>query len=266
MRNTLRSIFFSLPITLLTACGGGNPSPAANSGLTNPQSSSQTSTTTTTAGATTTTVRVGTTTAVATTTTVAGTSTTSMAQGPLPPLGTTPIMLDPSPSAVLGTPYWGDGDTGAGGHGATVGNVQCIGYDNINSLTYYAHAHISIFRDGQRLAIPRYIGYASNCLYELNVDNMNGVVDMYSTQVTYKRLTLSDFFGVWGQPLSWTNVAGFMGQPVVIYVEDDGVLYQYTGDNPGDIDLIHHRSITIQVGARMNEIPTYNWQQYNGGH
>ncbi|MBI1891688.1 MAG: hypothetical protein HYS18_13635 [Burkholderiales bacterium] len=271
MRNNFRLVLSLLPFVFMTACGGGRESSTLASGATSVQSSGQTTTTlfgttTTSAGSTTTTTAtVVTTTAANTTTTVAGTSTTSVPQGSLPPLAATQTLLDPASSAVLGTPFWGDGDTGSGGQGATVGNAKCVNYDSINSLAYYAHAHISIFRDGQRLAIPRYIGYAANCLYELNVDNMNGVVDMYSTEVSYKRLTLGDFFGVWGHPLSWTNVAGLSGQ-VVIYVEDNGILNQYMGANPGDIDLIHHRSVTIQIGSRLNEIPIYNWQQYNGGH
>lgn len=91
---------------------------------------------------------------------------------------------------------------------------------------------------------------------------MSGVVDGYST--AYKRLTLGDMFAVWGQPLSWTNVAGFSGQPVVIYIEDNGVLRQHAGD-PGDIEFMPSRSITIQIGTPLNEIPVYKWDKYLGG-
>lgn len=102
---------------------------------------------------------------------------------------------------------------------------------------------------------------ASTCLYEINTDNLSGAVDAFSS--AYKRLTLGDLFAVWGQPLSWTSVAGFSGD-VVIYVEDNGVLYKHIGD-PGDIELLSHRSITIQIGTPLNEIPIYKWDKYSGG-
>lgn len=169
-------------------------------------------------------------------------------------------MLDGGPNGTLGVRAWADGNTAAGGQGAPAGNAKCIPYDGLDTY-YFAHAHVSIFRDGQRLALPQYIGMASTCLYEVNTDNLSGVVDAFSN--AYKRLTLGDLFAVWGQPLSWTNVAGFSGQAVVIYVEDNGVVHEHAGD-PGEIELLPKRSITIQIGARLNEIPVYKWDKYLG--
>jgi hypothetical protein len=172
-------------------------------------------------------------------------------------------VLDKTAGNTLGTPFWGEGDTAQGGHGANIGNANCVSYNDIGSLQYYVHFHLSIFKDGQRLAIPRYIGYATNCLYEINSDNLNGVVDLFSTTQTFKRFTLGDMFGVWGEPLSSTNIAGITGEPVVIYIEDNGNLSQYTGD-PNNIDLVWHRSVTIQIGTPLSEIPTYSWVNYDG--
>lgn len=169
-------------------------------------------------------------------------------------------MLDGGPNGTLGVRAWADGNTAAGGQGAPAGNAKCIPYDSLDT-NYFAHAHVSIFRDGQRLALPQYIGMASTCLYEINTDNLSGVVDAFSN--AYKRLTLGDLFAVWGQPLSWTNVAGFSGQAVVIYVEDNGVVHEHAGD-PGEIEFLPKRSITIQIGARLNEIPVYKWDKYLG--
>jgi hypothetical protein len=193
------------------------------------------------------------------TTTASVTTTTS--GGPLPPLASAPIVLTTEPSGTLGVRTWSDGNTAAGGQGSAVGNVQCVSYDYWN-IGYFIHAHVSIFRDGQRLALPQYIGMAANCLYEINSDNMSGVVDVFSER--YKRLTLGDLFAVWGQPLSWTNVAGFAGQPVVVYIEDQGVLTRHSGAI-GDIELAPYRSITIQIGAALPEIPVYDWSRY-GSH
>lgn len=216
-------------------------------------SSSSTSTTSTSTSSTSSTT-------YATSTTTGSTTTTTASQN-LPPLTTMPIVLDGGPNGTLGVRAWSDGNTASGGKGAPAGNANCIPYDAM-VVNYFVHAHVSIFRDGQRLAIPQYIGMASACLYEINSDNMSGVVDAYSS--AYKRLTLGDMFAVWGQPLSWNDIAGFSGQPVVIYIEDNGVLHQHVGD-PGDIELLSRRSITIQIGAPLNEIPVYNWDKYSGG-
>lgn len=258
-------------VAALAACGGGSPSapgPAqAGAGLSSTTSSTTTSTagpsatTTTTAYATSTTASTSSTSAVPTTT--ASVSTTTMVNSapnaPLPPLAATPIVLSSGPSGTLGVRTWSDGNTASGGRGNAVGNVQCVSYDYWN-IGYFIHAHVSIFRDGQRLALPQYIGMAAECLYEINTDNMSGAVDVFSER--YKRLTLGDLFAVWGQPLSWTNVAGFAGQPVTVYIEDQGVLTRHTGDI-GDIELAPYRSITIQIGAALPEIPTYDWSRYD---
>lgn len=290
-----------LMVAFLSACGGGadGMSAADASGGTAPvqaanppgtttsavatTSSTAAGTTSTTAADATTTTSTSSTAAVTTTTSTAASSTSSTSTsssssttfvttttastttttvtGNLPPLAGTPIMLDGGPNGTLGVRAWADGNTAAGGKGAPAGNAKCIPYDAIDTY-YFVHAHVSIFRDGQRLAIPQYIGMASTCLYEINTDNMSGVVDAFSS--AYKRLTLGDLFAVWGQPLSWTNVAGFSGDPVVIYVEDNGVLHQHVGD-PGDIELLSRRSITIQIGIPLNEIPVYKWDKYSGG-
>lgn len=293
----------ALSLAFLGACGGGadGTSSSAATGATppvqaaNPSGTTTTSapattttsttaeTTSTTAGATTTSTAAQTTTSILpgstttsssaastttttsssttspTTTTAASTTTTTNTSG-LPPLSGVPITLTGGTTGTLGVRAWSDGNTASGGQGAPAGNAKCISYDALDT-NYFAHAHVSIFRDGQRLALPQYIGMASTCLYEINTDNLSGVVDAFAS--AYKRLTLGDLFAVWGQPLAWDNVAGFSGQPVVIYVEDNGVLKQHAGD-PGDIELLHKRSITIQIGARLNEIPVYKWDQYLG--
>ncbi len=265
-----------LSFVLMTGCGGGGDGLAGagtdgasnTAGATASTSTAGTTTTSSLAGTTTTTMVGATSTSAATTTTstygdtttTTSSSTTTTANPNLPPLSGTPIVLDAGPNGTLGVRAWADGNTASGGKGAPVGNANCIKYEWL-STNYFVHAHVSIFRDGQRLAIPQYIGMAADCLYEVNTDNMSGVVDAFSN--AYKRLTLGDLFAVWGQPLSWNNVAGFTDQPVVIYVEDNGALRQHEGD-PGDIELSSHRSITIQIGTRLGEIPVYNWSSYSG--
>ena len=71
--------------------------------------------------------------------------------------------------------------------------------------------------------------------------------------------TLGTFSGIWGQPLSRTNVGGITGQPVTVYVKDDGQgLTEYTGDLAA-LELVSRREVTIVIGTPPAQIPTYAW-------
>ena len=169
-----------------------------------------------------------------------------------PPLSKSPIML--WMDNTIGTAYSPDGDTASGGQGATTADgVLC---EPSMSDNYHVHTHVAIIKDGQMLAIPKNIGILTNCFYDLHTHDATGVV--HNESPSYKRFALGNFFSVWGQPLSTTNVAGFTGEPIAFYVNDGGDVWQYRGD-PRDIHMVSHRSITIQIGATINEIPTYDW-------
>ena len=71
--------------------------------------------------------------------------------------------------------------------------------------------------------------------------------------------TLGTFFGIWGQPLSRSEVGGITSQPVTVYVKDDGQgLVEYTGDIAA-LEFASRREITIVIGTPPAAIPTYAW-------
>jgi hypothetical protein len=167
----------------------------------------------------------------------------------MPRLSVTPIQL--APTNPLGTPnIWPNGDTVAGGQGQSIDGIDCANIEN-----YHVHTHLAIFRNGEMLTIPAAIGL-TGCTYELHTHDWSGILHVEAPAV--KRFTLGQFFAVWGQPLSSSNVAGITGLPVVVYINDGTSLIQYLG-NPADIELISHRSITIQIGTALTEIPSYTW-------
>lgn len=263
LQTSYSKILFLLASCALTAaCGGGGES-AADTALTpvNGGNLETPSASTPASDSTTSTHAVTTTTAVSSTTTSSSTTTTVPSNnGAIPPLSATRIeLIKGAGGQVLGTPAWGDGY--GGGTGAAIGNANCDDWSR--SRNYFGHAHLSIFRNGERLAIPQYIGWRDECIYDINTDNRNGVIDAVSA-TGYRYFSLGEFFQIWGQPLSWDNIAGITNLPVVIYIEDSGVVTQYTGD-PANIELGNFRSITIQIGSRLDEIPTYNWNNYTGG-
>lgn len=176
---------------------------------------------------------------------------------PAPALSKQPI--DIGTLSTLGTATWPDGDTASGGQGQAFGNDVCV--SNL-SETYHVHAHLAIIRDGNLLAIPAQIGLlaaSKGCSYLTHTHDSTGVVHVEADG--YRFLTLGQFFQVWGQPLTETNVAGFSGQPIRVYVNDGATLQEVQSSDWGNIELTSHRSITIVIGAVPSEIPSYTWPQ-----
>jgi hypothetical protein len=123
------------------------------------------------------------------------------------------------------------------------------------------HSHLSIYLNGEALAIPALIGIVdtsptAHCDYLVHTHDRTGIIHVEAPAPAL--FTLGQFFSIWGQPLSLTDVAGNPGLPVTVYITDNNVTSQYTGD-PVAIELTAHREITIQIGTPITEIPSYTW-------
>ena len=173
------------------------------------------------------------------------------APAPIPPLSANPLQL--TFGGTIGAPgYWPDGDTATGGDGKN----SIDGIDCSSSEAYHIHAHLSIVRDGQALAIPALIGIPAGCTYEMHTHDKTGELHLEAPRA--KRFTLGNLFAVWGQPLTRTNIAGITGLPVTIYVTDGTTTVEYKGE-PNDLELTSHRLVTIQIGKPIQSIPTFIW-------
>lgn len=184
----------------------------------------------------------------------------------------------PAPAATPLVPYFGASDpaltgqrgvlegnrtNGKGGQGAPVDGLVCYGLKNnsTSAETFHIHSHLSIFRDGVQLAVPENIGIvgdeavpSTTCVYPLHTHDATGILHVESPNDAIP--TLGQFFSIWGQPLGRTNVAGLTNVPVVVYIQDGGNLRKYQGD-PASIELRSFRSVVIQLGTPLAEIPTY---------
>jgi hypothetical protein len=147
---------------------------------------------------------------------------------------------------TIGEVHWPD----RSGTGAPIAGVNCMG-----AIVSHNHAHISIYREGVRLALPRNIGIVSGCTYELHTHYRSGVVHVEPNVA--RPLTLGQFFAVWGQPLSRAAVAGLAG-PARFYVIDKEVMTRFDGD-PADIVFAPHREIVIVTGTAPVVLPKYRW-------
>ncbi|HEU4621195.1 MAG TPA: hypothetical protein VFS42_03140 [Burkholderiaceae bacterium] len=184
---------------------------------------------------------------------------TSSPTASLPPL-TTLIRLERG--STLGTAYWPTSSATFAGQGQPVAGIGC-GLVNSQNTTYHVHTHLSIIRNGQMLTVPAGIGLVSArpdqgaCHYMLHTHDGSGLLHVEAIEKT--RFTLGQFFAIWGQPLSRNNVAGITGLPIVVYVDDGTTVNEYAGDL-ADIELTQARGITIQIGTRLQQIPTYTWE------
>jgi len=151
-----------------------------------------------------------------------------------------------------------------GGQGQPVDGLSCYGPRNKTSFDfiYHAHTHLAIYKDGVRLAIPQLVGvvgdhevFSTTCSYPVHTHDYTGT--LHVEPINNERVTLGQFFNIWGQSLTRTNVAGQINTPVVVYVNDGGNLRIYQGD-PGAIELKSYRSIVIQLGKALNEIPSFD--------
>ena len=173
---------------------------------------------------------------------------------------TDPPPFDPKPitlayGGVVGTTFWPNGNTSTGGTGAAVDGLICAA--GMAEL-YHVHAHLAIIKDGQWLALPANVGILSQCNYEMHTHDQTGIIHIETP--TLKTFTLGQFFDIWGQPLSSTNVAGITGD-VVAYINDNGDSRRYMGDLR-NIELTSLRDVTLQIGTPpISTLATYSWYE-----
>ncbi|HEV1997050.1 MAG TPA: hypothetical protein VGR61_02835 [Candidatus Dormibacteraeota bacterium] len=148
----------------------------------------------------------------------------------------------------------GNGDGPSGGQGAAVDGIGCGGTEQLLS---HRHAHLYILKDGASQPVSAYVGIpgaptAARCYYWLHTHDRSGIIHVESPDS--RRYTLGEFFDVWGQPLSRTQVARLEVPEGGLTAYVDGA--EYHGD-PRQIELIGHTQVVLQVGRQVPP-PTYD--------
>jgi hypothetical protein len=144
--------------------------------------------------------------------------------------------------------------------GAPVDGIQC---QTNEQLVYHIHSHLAIYVDGSPRSVPMGVGIApprqtesgatgqfvvaGSCFYWLHAHTSDGIIHIESpSQKTY---TLGNYFDIWHQPLSPTQVGPAQG-PVTAYV--NGKVFS---GNPRDITLGNHTLIQLDVGKNVAPQP-----------
>jgi hypothetical protein len=145
-------------------------------------------------------------------------------------------------------------DTTGQAQGQPVDGISC---QTSEQIVYHIHAHLAVYTNGKARIIPEGIGIvpptqvvqtsagpfvvAGTCFYWLHSHTADGIIHIESpSQRVY---TLGNYFDIWNQPLSSTQVGPAHGT-VTAYVDGQ----PFTGD-PRSIPLNPHTLIQLDVGS-----------------
>jgi hypothetical protein len=148
--------------------------------------------------------------------------------------------------------------------GGSVDGISCSGSEQ---LVFHIHARLTIFVDGRSERVPAGVGIADPqtqqttrgpfvaqgaCFSWLHTHAADGIIHIESP--VQRTFTLGDFFDVWGQPLSSTQVGPAKGKVTAIV---DGKVW--LGD-PRTIPLTAHAQIQLEVGRPLvGPVRIANW-------
>lgn len=178
------------------------------------------------------------------------------AQVPEDPLPAIAAAVPLDDNHQVGQLNWPDGTTDTGAKGQPVAGMECGQIPQ----TFHIHSHLSIFLNGQALAIPAGIGLMRtptlDCEYNIHTHDHSGKLHIEGPAPASR--TLGELFAIWGMPLMRDNVAGITGLPVVAYITENGQVSRWQGEL-ADIVLLSHRHIAIQIGTLLTEVPFFTW-------
>jgi hypothetical protein len=199
------------------------------------------------------------------------TTTTSASRGKLEPISTLGHLNSPprlGPQGPEGIPAEAGPDLAPPASPLPNTSVDGISCGAGEQLAFHIHARLTIFVDGQQEKVPGGVGIADPqteqtqrgpfvaqgaCFTWLHTHAADGIVHIESP--IQRTFTLGDFFDVWAQPLSSTQVGPAKGHVTALV---NGKVW--TGD-PRDIPLDAHNQIQLEVGKPLvGPVQITNWQ------
>lgn len=144
--------------------------------------------------------------------------------------------------------------------GLAAGPARCSYNEMVAPGFYHVHAALSLYHNGQAVAIPSNLGFKwqHDCLYWVHTHSPSyGIIHIESP---FKIVpTLGDFFHIWGVPLSKEHVWKWSVAPGQLRMYVNGK--PYTGD-PAAIKLYHHTDVTLEVGGPFRPPQKFNFKKY----
>jgi hypothetical protein len=133
--------------------------------------------------------------------------------------------------------------------------IEGISCDAQEGQRIHIHQHLVILDHGKQMAIPPNVGQPAThqCLYWLHTHTPDGIIHIEAPRD--RSFTLGNFFSVWGETLSRTQVSSAhaaKGAKLKVWVDGK----PYAGD-PRAIELTAHRDIVIQAGPPFLPPPKF---------
>jgi len=124
------------------------------------------------------------------------------------------------------------------------------------------HAYLALYENGQQIMIPPNTGITSTCIYPLHVHA--GEPDIIHVEsATQTDYTLGEFFAIWGEPLTPSQVGTLhadAGHPLVFEVVDSTGKVTVVHGDPWNILLTPHETIYILYNSSHVQVtPFANW-------
>ena len=172
-----------------------------------------------------------------------------------------PQAAAPAPQGAATTPAQRASNNPVGAPFPAINGISC---DALESTIVHIHVHLAVFFDDEEQQIPFGIGIGQPwsvsdsdegpfvddgaCFYWIHTHTEDGIIHIEAP--VRRPFTLGDFFAVWQQPLSATQVGPKQGQ-VITYVNG-----KRDTTNPPDIRLLAHQRIQLDVGT---DVPPYDF-------
>jgi hypothetical protein len=137
--------------------------------------------------------------------------------------------------------------------------VDGIYCDQLEQTAYHIHVHLTIWIDGQQVAVPQGVGIATDqsCLYWLHTHTGDGVVHIEAPQTA--ALTLENFLDIWGKEFSQLGFHNELAESAGWTIYVDGK--QVQGDFKSVV-FTPHKVITIMYNSPNAKPDTiYNFPQ-----
>lgn len=137
-----------------------------------------------------------------------------------------------------------------------VDNIYC---DSLEQTAYHIHAHLTIYINGQLVAVPQGVGIApdQSCLYWLHSHTGDGVLHIEAPRKVSP--TLGDFLDIWGQEFSSLSYRNELASSAgwTVYVDGKPVT-----SNFNQLVLQEHMIITIAYNSpNIKPDSSFNWPQ-----
>ena len=147
--------------------------------------------------------------------------------------------------------------SGGSDNGSPVDVVSGVECERGERLDYHVHAHLTLLIEGEPVELAQDIGIRPDCLFWLHTHSPNGIVHVEAPE--QRSFTLGQFFDVWGQPLSRTQLLDRMADgshEVQATVNGE----RWNGD-PTEIPLNDLTTVVLQYGPPFVPAPEFDWGQ-----